>query len=180
MKAYYERQLWQDSDGGWHEGWTRGPHFFVADDGIWLFSDLRYDGVGVYGHNYRSRHLEMVGNYDEQFPSGPTLENTIAALGILLHRMGLEAGDLNFHRDFSTKTCPGRAVRKDWVTPLVTDWLRDYRPEHEAVPSLRQTLTRMIEELLLPVNPDAALAKGAKARGLVGALTREIPIEIDD
>ena len=112
MKAYYEEQLWQDRYGQWHEGWTAGPHLFVADDGIWLFSDLRYDGVGVYGHNIGTRHLEMVGNYDEQLPSGPTLENTVAALGILHEKLGLDVRELNFHRDFSTKSCPGWAVQK--------------------------------------------------------------------
>ena len=73
MKSYYERQPWTDLDGREHEGWTVGPHVFVAPDGIWLFSDLRYDGVGVYGHNYRSRHVEMVGNYDPAPPSGSIL-----------------------------------------------------------------------------------------------------------
>ena len=70
MKAYYEQQIWEDAEGRRHEGWNAGPHLFIAQDGIWLFSDLRYDGVGVYGHNYRSRHIEMVGNYDEQLPTG--------------------------------------------------------------------------------------------------------------
>ncbi|MFP3895432.1 MAG: N-acetylmuramoyl-L-alanine amidase [Anaerolineales bacterium] len=181
MKAYYERQIWQDSDGRFHEGWTAGPHLFIADDGIWLFSDLRHDGVGVYGHNYRSRHVEMVGDYDEKQPSGATLENTIAALGILHERLGLDIQDLNFHRDFATKSCPGWAVEKRWIIPQVAEWIEAYRREkEEELSSLRRSLIKMIRELLLPANPEAALSKEAVKRGLLGPLTHEIPIEIDD
>ncbi len=181
MKAYYERQIWQDSDGQLHEGWTAGPHLFIADDGIWLFSDLRYDGVGVYGHNYRSRHVEMVGDYDEQLPSGATLENTIAALGILHERLGLDIQELNFHRDFATKSCPGRAVKKQWIIPKVAEWIEDYRQKKEKeLSSLRRSLVRMIQDLLLPTGSEGVLIKEAEKRGLLGALTHEIPMEIDD
>ena len=181
MKAYYEQQIWEDSHGQLHEGWTAAPHLFVADDGIWLFSDLRRDGVGVYGHNYRSRHIEMVGNYDQQLPSGPTLTNTIAALGILHERLGLDTADLNFHREFSTKSCPGWAVYKGWIVPQVAEWVGQYRRERsESVDPLRRALVRMVEQLLVPLNSQTALAKGAATRGLLGALTHEIPISIDE
>ena len=181
MKDYYERQLWEDDQGRLHEGWTAGPHLFIADDGIWLFSDLRWDGIGVYGHNQRSRHVEMVGNYDSQLPSGATLENTIVALGVLHERLGLDIERLNFHRDFSTKSCPGWAVHKSWIIPRVAAWIEDYRRTKEERPAaLRRSLTKMVSELLVPTNPDAALAKAGHARGLLGALTREIPLEIDD
>lgn len=181
MKAYYERQLWRDSQGRLHEGWTAGPHLFVAPDGIWLFSDLRYDGVGVYGHNYRSRHLEMVGDYDLSRPSGPILENSIAALGILHERLGLDVRRLNFHRDFSNKSCPGWAVTKEWIIPLVEEWIAAYRQnQRQDQTLLRQSLQRMIGDLLLPTNPQAALAKAGVARGLLGAISHEVPMEIDD
>lgn len=181
MKRYYERQLWKDSQGRIHEGWNAGPHLFIADDGIWLFSDLRYDGVGVYGQNYRSRHVEMVGNYDEELPSGAILENTIAALGILHVRLGLDIHKLNFHRDFSTKTCPGRMVQKNWIIPQVAKWIEEYQRAHEEVEaSLRRTLVGMIRQNLVTANPQAALAKAGRARGLLGAISPEIPIEIDD
>ena len=181
MKGHYERQLLKDSQGRVHEGWDAGPHLFIADDGIWLFSDLRYDGVGVYGQNYRSRHIEMVGNYDDELPSGATLENTIVALGILHERLGLDINKLNFHRDFSTKTCPGRMVQKSWIIPQVTKWIEDYRQvKEDPEASLRKTLAGMIRQTLVAADPQAALAKAGIARGLVGAITQEIPMEIDD
>ena len=181
MKAYYERQIWEDLDGRLHEGWNAGPHLFVAPDGIWVFSDLRYDGVGVRGHNTATRHLEMVGDYDEKLPSGPILEYSIAALGILHVRLGLDAANLNFHRDYSTKTCPGKAVQKSWIIPQVQAWIKAYRERKLAeLGEVRSALVRLIQDLMVPTNPHAALAQGAEERGLLGALTHEIPIEIDD
>lgn len=181
MKEYYEQRIWEDSEGCMHEGWTAGPHLFIAQDGIWLFSDLRYDGVGVYGHNYRSRHIEMVGNYDYELPSGAILENTIVALGILHERLGLDPRHLNFHRDFATKSCPGRAVQKEWIIPLVQAWIEAYRRvDLDALSALRRSLRRMVHDLLVPTNPAAALAKEAERRGYLGALTHEIPMEVGD
>ncbi|MBC7255607.1 MAG: N-acetylmuramoyl-L-alanine amidase [Chloroflexi bacterium] len=181
MKAYYERQLWYDSQGRLHEGWTAGPHIFVAPDGIWLFSDLRYDGVGVYGNNYRSRHVEMVGNYDQALPTGAVLENTIAVLGILHDRLGLDPKKLAFHRDFSTKSCPGWAVKKGWIIPQVEAWMEAYRRAREAEESaLRRALKRLLKDLLKSPNRQAALAQEAAQRGLLGPITDEIPMEIDD
>jgi hypothetical protein len=180
MKAYYERQIWTDLDGTVREGWTVGPHIFVAPDGIWLFSDLRYDGVGVYGHNYRSRHIEMVGDYDPAPPSGSILSDTIVALGVLFDRLGLNVADLGFHRDFSTKTCPGLAVQKPWVQAQVQEWLVGYRRERaERMAAVRRAVTAQVEHLLVQANPNFALSKAASERGLVGPISHEIPIEMD-
>lgn len=181
MKAYYERQQWRDSDGRLHEGWTAGPHIFVAPDGIWLFSDLAHDGVGVYGHNYRTRHIEMVGNYDGEPPSGTILSDTVAVIGALSERLGLRASELGFHRDFSNKSCPGWAVTKAWLIPQVERWIDAYRRGRESDDTLlRQALARLIADQLVQTNPQAALAREAAQRGLLGALTREVPMEIDD
>jgi|GEM_PF-950451 len=181
MKAYYEKQLWTDSQGRVHEGWTAGPHLFIAPDGIWLFTDLCQDGVGAYGHNYRTRHIEMVGDYDAALPSGAVLDQTVAALGILHERLGLDIRKLNFHRDFSNKSCPGRAVTKEWIIPKAAAWIENYRRQKVAPEeALRQTLTKMIQKLLVAANPQTALSKEAATRGLLGALTNEIPMEIDD
>jgi hypothetical protein len=180
MKSVYETRRWQDGQGQWHEGWDAGPHLFVAEDGIWLFSDLRFDGVGVYGQNYRSRHLEIVGDYDNETPSGAILTNTIAALGILHEKLGLDIRRLNFHRDFATNSCPGRAIEKGWLIPQVQEWLTAYRKEQqEQLPALRQRLKELAGGLLVPTNPDFALAKAARERGLLGAISSEIPMEVE-
>jgi len=131
MKGYYEQQRWKDARGQEYEGWTAGPHIFVAPDGIWLFSALREDGVGVAGHNYHSRHVEMVGNYDLARPEGEVLRLTVITLALLCGCMGLEAEEILFHRDFSTKTCPGKMVSKDWIHGLVRGYLISQGKEHD-------------------------------------------------
>lgn len=187
MKRYYEQQPWRDLGGKLREGWTAGPHLFVADDGIWLFSDIRYDGVGVLGHNTGTRHLEMVGNYDDELPSGATLSNTIAALGILHVKLGLDIANLNFHRDFSSKTCPGRAVTKAWIIPQVAQWIESYYRSKAPAPApapdatfdvLREALTAMIKRQFVPANDKTLMAQDAVRRRLLGPLTYQLPMEI--
>ena len=174
IKAYYERQRWTDEQGQVHSGWTAGPHLFIADDGIWLFSDMANDGVGVIGHNHRSLHLEMVGDYDSRLPSGKTWANTVTALGILHIRLGLNPQSLMFHRDFSHKTCPGRSVSKEWVIPQVEAWVNDFSKQQ----SLRNAVMDQARRLLYPiVNPDAALYKKSQERGLLGALSDEWTVD---
>ncbi|MFQ6014040.1 MAG: N-acetylmuramoyl-L-alanine amidase [Anaerolineae bacterium] len=182
MKRYYESLEWTDAQGRVHIGWTAGPHLFIADDGIWLFTDLAEDGVGVRGHNHLSRHVEMVGNYDDKLPSGATLENTIAALGILHVRLGLEPQNLLFHRDYSSKTCPGTAVTKGWVIPQVEDWIAQYHEAKKEKPVRGETMKEVVDQLLqrwvVEGDPQATLFRKARRLGLLGPLSEELTVEI--
>ncbi|MBI1801029.1 MAG: N-acetylmuramoyl-L-alanine amidase [Chloroflexi bacterium] len=174
MKAYYEHQSWVDEAGQAHSGWTAGPHLFIAEDGIWLFSDMAYDGVGVVGHNHLSLHIEMVGDFDSDPPSGKTWANTVTALGALHARLGLETKSLMFHRDFSSKTCPGNAVTKEWVIPQVEAWVREFR-QYEA---LRNAVMDQARRLFYAnINPEAALYRVSQARGLLGPLSDEWTVD---
>lgn len=124
MKRYYERQVWINAQGEEVPGWMAGPHIFVAPDGIWEFTNLYDEGVGVKGvDEWRARHVEMVGFYDSAPPSDTIMEYTLAALSTLLYKYGIKVIDLKFHRDAlgATKTCPGTAVQKGWLLPLVRD-----------------------------------------------------------
>lgn len=168
MKRYYEQEkVWQDVDGRWYRGWTRGPHLFVAEDGIWLFSPLAEDGVGVAGHNTASRHLEMVGNYNAARPDGATLTNTVAVLGALLSKAGLSVDALHFHREYATTDCPGKAVTREWVRGLVQAWLDGYRNESQA--DLERLIGERIQAGIIPLNPNAAFERAGMALGLLPA-----------
>lgn len=112
-------------------GWTAAPHFFAAPDGIWLFTPMRELGVhagqgnGNFSKGWYTLGLEMVGDYDVNRPSGAVWENTTAIIGGLALRLGMKPAQLiGFHRDYSTKTCPGKAVTLDWVIPEIEQWLR--------------------------------------------------------
>jgi len=104
LKRYYERK-----------GWRAGPHLFVAEDGIWLFSPMNKMGIHAGAGNWRSIGIEVVGNYDKVKWSGKTKENALGVINILLERLDLDKEQIRFHRDYSRKSCPGHAITKKWI-----------------------------------------------------------------
>ena len=113
------------------KGWTAAPHCFAGPDGIWLFTPLREIGVhagtgnGSFAKGWYTIGLEMVGDYDAARPTGKVWEHTLAILGGMSLRLGIPPKQLiSFHRDYSTKTCPGKAVTPDWVVLEVEAWIK--------------------------------------------------------
>jgi hypothetical protein len=106
-------------------GWSSAPHIYVAPDGIWLATPMSDVGVhaGIGNSGYwlngqwsYSIGLEMVGNYDYQRPDGAVWENARAVMIGLSERLGIAPRQLiSFHRDYGSKSCPGWAVKKEWV-----------------------------------------------------------------
>ena len=105
LKRYYESK-----------GWSAGPHLFIAPEGIWLFSDMRKDGIhaGRKG-NKRSIGIEMVGDYQEKKPTGLVWDNTLYAITALNEKLKLKPENIKFHNFYSNTQCPGRAVKHSWV-----------------------------------------------------------------
>jgi hypothetical protein len=119
------------------KGWTAAPHIYAGPDGIWLATPMRDVGIhagrgnsGVWNGKWSySIGLEMVGNYDHERPGGAVWENSKAVLGGLSKRLGIGPRNLiYFHRDFSTKSCPGWAVTKEWVWGEVEAWVNNATP----------------------------------------------------
>jgi len=104
LKKYYEKK-----------GWPAGPHLFVAEEGIWLFTPMRVDGIHTAGLNHCSIGIEVVGDYDSEVWSGDTKINALGAIKALMDRLNLSEKDIFFHRDVSPKSCPGRAITKEWL-----------------------------------------------------------------
>lgn len=104
LKGYYERK-----------GWKVGPHLFIADDGIWLFTPMRKDGIHAARLNPRSIGIEAVGDYNTEKWSGKTKSNTLGAIKALMEQLSLTENDIYFHRDASPKSCPGWAITKEWL-----------------------------------------------------------------
>ena len=104
LKGYYERK-----------GWNAGPHLFIAEDGIWLFSPMRKDGIHAGSLNHCSIGIEVVGDYSYEKWSGKTKFNTFGAIKSLLRRLDIGEEDIYFHRDASPKSCPGYAITKEWL-----------------------------------------------------------------
>lgn len=129
LKAYYESK-----------GWSAGPHLFIGEDGIWLFTDMSEVGIHAgtgnatwkdkktgtiwkgYGEDFEKNTLlecsigiEVVGNYDSKVWQGKTKENTIQAILALCDTLKIKKEKIYFHRDFQPKSCPGTAITKAWL-----------------------------------------------------------------
>jgi hypothetical protein len=101
------------------QGWSAGPHVFIADDLIWPFTPFTTSGVHSPSWNGIAWGMEMVGDYaTESFDSGPgakVRDNAVAACAILHARLGLDPHALKLHKEDrrTTHDCPGRNVNKE-------------------------------------------------------------------
>lgn len=91
--------------------WSGGPHLFVADDRIWVFTPLTVAGVHAPSWNAVSWGVESVGDFDRETMPAAQLELLVSAL-VSLHRLaGFASPELRLHRDdpkTTHKSCPGK------------------------------------------------------------------------
>ena len=97
--------------------WTAGPHLFVDDKQIWVFTPLTTTGRHSPSWNTVSWGVEMLGNYmTDLFNSGRGLKvqnNAVAAIATLHATLGLDPDGLRLHRTDPLTThrdCPGDHV----------------------------------------------------------------------
>ena len=102
-----------------HLGWHAGPHLFVADDLIWVFTPLTVPGINTPSWNDVSWGVEMVGNYQiESFTAGKGVkvrDNAVYAVAVLSKRIGLDSHSMKLHHEdpkTTHKGCPGVNVHK--------------------------------------------------------------------
>lgn len=115
LESYYRDQ----------KKWSAGPHLFVADDFIWVFSPLTGPGVHSPSWNSISIGVEIVGEYNVE-PFAPVKRNVVAALAALHKKLGLDPQTMRFHKEDPATThkgCPGRNINKDELIALVRDEL---------------------------------------------------------
>lgn len=95
--------------------WSAGPHAFVDQNGIWVFSPLTSPGVHSPSWNHSSWGIETLGDYAHDAFADPIRENLIAGLTSLHRVLGLSPTGLRFHKEdplTTHKTCPGPALDK--------------------------------------------------------------------
>jgi hypothetical protein len=95
--------------------WSAGPHLFIADDLIWVFTPLTTHGIHAPSWNEISWGVEMVGDYDHEELSIEVFNNTISALTTLHKKIDKPAQSLRFHKEDPATThrsCPGHNVDK--------------------------------------------------------------------
>lgn len=101
--------------------WSAGPHLFIDDKQIWVFTPLTVSGVHSPSWNKFALGFEMLGDYEnDDFKSGRGLavrKNTIAALATVSAVLGLDPDTIKLHREdkLTTHKCPGKNVIKQEI-----------------------------------------------------------------
>ena len=101
------------------QGWSAGPHLFIDDLQIWVFTPLTVTGVHSPSWNGIGLGVEMLGDYDaEEFNDGRgalVRDNSVAAVTILSSMLNIDPDTMKFHREDprTTHHCPGNNVDKE-------------------------------------------------------------------
>jgi hypothetical protein len=117
--------------------WSAGPHLFIADDLIWVFTPLNAPGVHSPSWNGMALGFEMVGDYSrESFTEGKgkdVRDNTIAALAITHAKLGISPDTIKLHKEDprTTHNCPGKNVDKVLLIRGVKEYMGE-AGDHEA------------------------------------------------
>ena len=114
--------------------WSAGPHLFVADDFIWVFTPLNVSGVHSPSWNSISWGVEMVGDYEVEPFDASVRANTLDALASMHATLGLDPSTLKLHKEdpLTTHNCPGTNVIKVDMISGIQQRLADRAPgEHE-------------------------------------------------
>jgi N-acetylmuramoyl-L-alanine amidase CwlA len=104
------------------QGWSAGPHLFIDDKQIWVFTPLTVSGVHSPCFNKIALGFEMLGDYQsESFTKGRGLKvqrNAVAAVATLSAVLGLDPDTLKLHKEdvCTHHDCPGKnVVKADFV-----------------------------------------------------------------
>ncbi|WP_165958057.1 peptidoglycan recognition family protein [Segetibacter sp. 3557_3] len=121
--------------------WFGGPHLFVDDKQVWVFTPLNVSGTHSPSWNKVALGIEMLGDFEkEPFDSGRGLsvrKNVVAAMATLCAVLGLDPHTMRLHREdpATTHACPGKNVRKLEVIQQVQDlMIARHNGEHPIKP----------------------------------------------
>ena len=114
--------------------WSAGPHLFIADDLIWVFTPLDTPGVHSPSWNAISWGVELVGDYTTEELSPGVQGNATQGLAALYLLGGITPDALRLHKEDPRTThrdCPGTRIVKNDVITMVTACIADKLPgEH--------------------------------------------------
>jgi hypothetical protein len=147
IMGYYRNKL----------GWDRGPHLFIDDRYIWLFSPMRERGIhaaeGNGAWNNYSIGIEVVGDFTRvQWPE-PVANLVGHAVAVLyerlrsfelVHRVG--PGGISSHRNYNKPSCPGNAISEAYYMDMI-------KRAQQRLVSGGAALQQMPAKALPPVTP---------------------------
>jgi hypothetical protein len=119
------------------QGWKAGPHLFIDDKQIWVFTPLTMSGTHSPSWNKIALGVEMLGDYDkDSFNSGRGLkvqQHAVAAFATLSAIVGLNPDTIRLHYEdpLTTHKCPGKNVRKaDFIQAVKDELAERHGGEH--------------------------------------------------
>lgn len=119
--------------------WSAGPHLFIDDKQIWVFTALTESGVHSPSWNKVAIGIEMLGDYEkEAFTNGRGLKvnnNTISAMATICSVLGIEPQTMKLHREDpnTTHACPGKNVKKLDIIQKVHESMLVAEPGEHAI-----------------------------------------------
>ncbi len=101
-------------------GWSDiGQHVTIAPDGkIWLCRNFNWSPASAKGFNGNNSAgpfmIEIIGDFDHgrEALAGDQKRSVLAVIKCIQKKNNLGASNLRFHREMSTKTCPGESLDK--------------------------------------------------------------------
>lgn len=130
MKEYYRTRLL----------WDRGPHLFIDDRYIYLFTPMYNVGIHAkQGNAYTwkgklnySIGIEVIGHYTNARWPKPIEDLVGHAIAVLKRRLGTFdlvhkkwAGGISGHRDYNKPACPGDAITNQYMIQVAqAGWQR--------------------------------------------------------
>jgi hypothetical protein len=121
--------------------WSAGPHLFIDDHQIWVFTPLTVSGIHSPSWNKVALGVEMLGNYQrEAFDTGrgaKVRDNAVAALATLHAVLGLDPTTLRLHMEDpkGTHHCPGDNVHKGEIIDAVQALLEERHAGEHLLPN---------------------------------------------
>ena len=110
-----------------NQKWSAGPHLFIDDKQIWVFTPLTMSGVHSPTWNKIALGIEMLGDYEtKSFSSGRGLavrRNAVSAIATISAVLGIDPQTMKLHFEDpgTTHKCPGKNVDKAEVIKEVVE-----------------------------------------------------------
>jgi hypothetical protein len=159
--------------------WDRGPHLFIDDRWIWLFTPMYHPGIhAAEGNRYRtgarlnySIGIEVVGYYARMQWPEPVEQLVGYAVAVLKERLGTFelqhqrfAGGVSSHRDYNKPSCPGAAISEAYYLDVLRrGWSR---LQEGMLPGDEEPDTPAMQAAITPESPLLGPASGKRAQAV--------------
>ena len=120
------------------KGWSAGPHLFIDDRQIWVFTPLTTTGRHSPSWNQVALGIEMLGDFNtDRFDSGrgaQVHQNAVCAVASLCGALGLDPETIKLHKQdpATDHDCPGKGVSRAALIREVQEALTGhYEADHD-------------------------------------------------